>query len=391
MLTEEIRSQLKEGILPFWKGLKDEEFGGFYGFVGHDLKVDKKYDKGVILHSRILWFFSNCYLVLKNKDDLAYADHAYAYIKEHCIDKENGGVYWSTTYDGKPSDTTKHTYNQAFAIYALSSYYDASKNEEALLLARELFELVEERCKDDYGYLEAFDRQFRPVDNSKLSENGVLADKTMNTLLHVFEAYTELYRVGKDEKAAAQMRWMLDIFVDKVFNREKKRLDVFFDSRMNSLIDLQSYGHDIEAAWLIDRGLAVLNDAAYDKKLIPVTRMLTETIYERAYANGCVLNECENGVVNKERIWWVQAESMVGFLNGYAECPEKTEYMDAVKKIWDYIKQYVIDKRENSEWFWALDENEKPAIAREIAGPWKCPYHNGRMCLELIRRNEVVK
>lgn len=391
MLTEEIKRQLSEGILPFWKGLKDEEFGGFYGFVGHDLKVDKQYDKGVILHSRILWFFSNCYLVLKNEDDLAYADHAYAYIKEHCMDRENGGVYWSTNYDGQPSDTTKHTYNQAFAIYALSSYYDASKNEEAIGLARELFELVEKRCKDAFGYLEAFDRQFRPVDNSKLSENGILADKTMNTLLHVFEAYTELYRVGGDEKAAEQMRWMLDIFADKVFNREKKRLDVFFDSRMNNLIDLQSYGHDIEAAWLMDRGLAVLNDAAYDKKILPITRILTETIYKRAYADGCVLNECENGVVNKERIWWVQAEAMVGFLNGYAECPEKNEYMEAVRKIWDYINGYVIDKRENSEWFWALDENEKPVAAREMAGPWKCPYHNGRMCLELIRRNEVVK
>lgn len=391
MLKDEIKRQLSEGILPFWKGLKDEKSGGFYGYVDQELKINKQYDKGVILNSRILWFFSNCYLDYKDEDDLAYARHAYLYMKEHCFDEENGGVYWSTTYDGKPSDTTKHTYNQAFAIYALSSYYDATKDEEALLLAKELFDLVEKYCKDDYGYLEAFDRRFLPVDNSKLSENGILADKTMNTLLHVFEAYTELYRVSGEEKAAVQMKWMLDIFVKKVFNREKKRLDVFFDSRMNNLIDLQSYGHDIEAAWLIDRGLSVLKDGEYNKKLLPVTRTLTETVYKRAYADGCVWNECENGVVDKERIWWVQAEAMVGFMNGYGECPKKTEYIEAVRKIWDYIKRCVIDRRKNSEWFWALDENEEPVASREMAGPWKCPYHNGRMCLELIRRNEIVE
>lgn len=391
MLIEEIKNHLTEGILPFWRGLKDEEYGGFYGFFSHDLVLDKTYDKGVILHSRILWFFSNCYLVLKNPDDLAYADHVFAYIKEHCFDTENGGVYWSTTYDGKPSDTTKHTYNQAFAIYALSSYYDASKREEALTLAKSLFELVEAKCKDEYGYLEAFDIAFRPVDNSKLSENGILAEKTMNTLLHVFEAYTELYRVSGDERAAAQMRWMLDIFADQVFNKEKSRLDVFFDSQMHNLIDLQSYGHDIEAAWLIDRGVQVLGDASYEKKMLPITKTLTETIYKRAFRDGCVLNECENGVVNTERIWWVQAESMVGFMNGYTESPEKTEYLEAVKQIWKYINEHVIDKRAGSEWFWALDENENPVTTREIAGPWKCPYHNGRMCLEMIRRNKLVE
>ena len=188
MFTSEIKEHLTKDIIPFWRGLKDVEYGGFYGYMGYDLGLDKKAVKGCILNSRILWFFSNAYLVLKEEELLADAGHAFRFLKDYCVDKENGGVYWSLAFDGKPEDTTKHTYNQAFAIYALSSYYDASGDEEALSLAWELYEIIESRCKDEYGYLEAFNVRFEPEDNDKLSENGVMAEKTMNTLLHVFEA-----------------------------------------------------------------------------------------------------------------------------------------------------------------------------------------------------------
>ena len=194
MFAEEIQSHLTQKIIPFWSGLKDEKYGGFYGYLGYDLTLNRQAVKGCILNSRILWFFSNACLLLGDDSLLADAKHAYEFLKEHCIDPENGGVYWSLTYDGRPEDTTKHTYNQAFAIYALSSYYDASKDAQALELALSLYQIVEQKCRDAYGYMEAFDIRFAPVENDKLSENGVMAEKTMNTLLHVFEAYTELYR-----------------------------------------------------------------------------------------------------------------------------------------------------------------------------------------------------
>ena len=196
MLKAEVKEHLKNDIIPFWQGMKDEVYGGFYGYLGFDLKLDKEAVKGCILNSRILWFFSNAYMILGEKSLLESARHAFLFLKEHCVDRQYGGVYWSLNYKGEPDDTTKHTYNQAFAIYALSSYYDASRDEEALEIAHSLYNLVETKCKDEYGYLEAFSRNFEPVDNDKLSENGVLAEKTMNTLLHVFEAYTELYRVA---------------------------------------------------------------------------------------------------------------------------------------------------------------------------------------------------
>lgn len=386
LLKSEVKNHLETKILPFWKNLRDMENGGFYGYVDFDLNIDKTAVKGCILHSRILWFFANAAMTLGDKTLLEYADHAYEFIKKCCIDETYGGIYWAVTYDGKIADDIKHTYNQAFAIYALSSYYDASGNKEALELAWKLYELIETRCKDSEGYLEAFDRNFEPVSNEKLSENGVMAEKTMNTLLHVFEAYTELYRVTKDEKVGENLRWILEIFADKVYNPKRHRQEVFFDAHWNTLIDLHSYGHDIETAWLIDRGCEVLGDQALSEKMQAITKDLTAEVYKTAFKDNSLLNECEKGVDDVSRRWWVQAETVVGFLNGYEKAPEHKEYLEAVFGQWDYIKTNLVDKREGSEWFWDLDENGVPATKKPIVEPWKCPYHNGRMCFEVIRR-----
>ena len=388
-LVNEMKEHVTGVLLPFWQKLKDEEYGGFYGYMDYDLSLDKRAVKGCILNSRILWFFSNAYLTLRDETVLPYAKHAFLFLRDHCMDRENGGVYWSLTFDGKPEDTTKHTYNQAFAIYALASYYDASGDRQALTLAKELFELIEEKCKDEYGYLEAFNVRFEPEDNDKLSENGVMAEKTMNTLLHVLEAYTELYRVMDDgtekERVAQALKYMLRLADEKVYNREAGRQEVFFDRTWHTLIDLYSYGHDIEASWLIDRALEVLGDASYTEKISSITRTIVKDIYKRAYVEHSLMNEAENGIDDTTRVWWVQAEAVVGFLNGYQKTPEHIEYLKAMEDIWEFIKAYLVDKREGSEWFWSLDENRKP-IEKPIVEPWKCPYHNGRMCFEVIRR-----
>lgn len=388
MMTSEIKEHLVKDIIPFWKSLRDNEFGGYYGWMDYQLKLDKKAVKGCILNNRITWFFSNAYTLLKDESLLAEAKHGFTFMKEHCIDREKGGVFWSMQYNGEPEDTTKHTYNQAFAIYALSSYYEASGDEEALEMAKELFRIIEENCTDEYGYKEAFDRNFQEIENDKLSENGIIAEKTMNTLLHVFEAYTELYRVSSMPEVKARLKWIMDTFADKVYNRELHRQEVFFDKTMNSIIDLHSYGHDIETAWLIDRGVEILGEKEYEEKMLPITKDLTAQIYKTAFNGHSLANECENGAVNTHRIWWVQAETVVGFLNGWQQDPAKTEYLDGAKAEWEFIKKYVIDKRSGSEWFWEVDEEGKPFEEKPIVEPWKCPYHNGRMCFEVIRRLE---
>ncbi|MBN2221345.1 MAG: AGE family epimerase/isomerase [Vallitaleaceae bacterium] len=390
MWNEEIKEHLENRIIPFWSNLQDREFGGYYGFMDTNLVLDKKAIKGCILNSRILWFFSNAYVLLQDKSLLEQANHAYEFLKSHCIDPEFAGVFWSLNYDGSIHEDIKHTYNQAFAIYALSSYYEASGDKSALELAFQLYEVIESKCKDEVGYLEAFSRNFEPIENDKLSENGIIAEKTMNTLLHVFEAYTELYRISKEEKVAKNLEFMLDLFMNKVYNPTLERQEVFFDAQMNSLIDLHSYGHDIETAWLIDRGCEVLGKEKYRNQAEKITKALTKKIYERAYVKHSLLNECEKGKDDTKRVWWVQAEAVVGFLNGFEKDRTKTEYFEAAKEIWTFIKEKQVDSREGSEWFSEVDENGVADQNKPIVEPWKCPYHNGRMCIEVIRRMENV-
>lgn len=393
-MRDEVKEELQKDIIPFWKNLRDDEKGGYYGWLSYDLALDKKSEKGCILNSRITWFFSNAYTLLKEESLLEEAKHGYEFLIKHCVDKEYGGIFWSLNYDGTPLDTTKHTYNQAFCIYALASYYEASKDREALELAFNLFRLIEEKCTDEVGYLEAFTRNFKPESNEKLSENGVLADKTMNTLLHVFEAYTELYRVTgvlpewreEANEVRCRLAWMMDLFADKIYNPAKRRQEVFFDKDYNTILDLHSYGHDIETAWLIDRGVEVLGEEAYEEKMSPITQALTEQIYRVAFDGHSLANECDRGVVNENRIWWVQAETVVGFLNGYEKTPEHSEYRDAALAVWEFIKEHVVDQRFGSEWFWEVRADGTPIEGRPIVEPWKCPYHNGRMCIEVMKR-----
>ncbi len=385
-LYEEFKYHLCNKLIPFWKNLKDDEYGGFYGYMDSDLVLDKRAEKGCILNSRILWFFSNAYMTLKDESLKEYADHAYAFLTDHCLDKQNGGVFWSLDHKGEPLDTTKHTYNQAFAIYALSSYYDAFKNPEAIKLASDLFRLVENKCKDEVGYKEAQSKEFFAIENDKLSENGVMADRTMNTLLHVFEAYTEFFRVSRRNEVAERLKWILDTVGLKIFNPAKRRQEVFFDNNMESLIDLHSFGHDIETAWLVDRGTEVLGDDHYKKLMAPITNTLEAEIYDCAYYNHSLANESENGDVNEWRSWWVQAEAVVGFYNAWQKRPDEIKYREAALDIWEFIKTKLTDKRDGGEWFWRLDKDGKPDMEKPIVEPWKCPYHNGRLCIEMMKR-----
>lgn len=385
MLARECKKELTEHIIPFWDKLVDEENGGFYGYVGHDLAVDKSADKGVILHSRILWFYSNCYLVLKNPEYLKKAKHTYDFLVQSCVDRQNGGVYWMVTADGKVSDGMKHTYCQAFFIYALSSYYDASKDEDALILAKQIYDTVEQKCRDEVAYQEAFTSDWQLMENDALSENGLMADKTMNTTLHLIEAYTELYRVSNDKNVLRSLYFLMDIMQNKIYDEKGGKLMVFFDKQLNEIGDIYSYGHDIEATWLMDRACDVIGDEHLTKRVRAMNKVIAANIASRAFINGRLNNEVEKGVVNTLHIWWVQAEGVVGFYNAYQRYGD-AEYLDIARSLWEYIKEHIIDKREGGEWYSQLFDNEQPDTSKPTVDPWKCPYHNGRMCLEIISR-----
>lgn len=389
-IKQAAENMLNNVVIPFWTSLRDEEYGGFYGLVDFDLKVDRQAEKGCILNSRILWFFSEAAILTGREDLVDCARHAYHFFEKSCFDKENGGVFWSCDYKGRPLDTTKHTYNQGFAIYALSAYYRLTGELGALTRALELFHLIEGHCTDEIGYLEAFTVDWQPESNEKLSENGVLADKTMNTLLHVFEGYAGLYQASHDPAVGQAMRRILSIYANKIYSPVLHRQLVFFDREYNSIIDLYSYGHDIESSWLMDWGCDLLGDHTLSMAVHALNSDLAHSVYDQAYRDHSLLNECERGVDDTTRVWWVQAEAVLGFVNEYTKSGEE-KYAAAAADIWHYIEDKLVDKRPGGEWFWSVNAEGVPASRQPIVEPWKCPYHNGRMCMELIRRNPDVE
>ncbi len=390
MLADDCRKELTERIIPFWNKLRDDENGGFYGFVDNSLNVDKKADKGVILTSRILWFYSSCYRTLGDEYLLDNARHEYEFLKK-CVDPENGGVYWMMTYDGKPSDTMKHTYNQAFAIYALSTYFLASGDRTALDLALRLFNTVEEKCTDDVAYLEAMSADWKIIPNDALSENGLMADKTMNTVLHLIEAYTVLLEACDTAESACieeRLLFLLEITKQKIFNSEGNRLRVFFDRELNEIGDIHSYGHDIEASWLLDRACKVIGDKRLMAEWRFIDLRIAENIYNIAFENGSVNNERDKDKIDKKRIWWVQAESVVGFVNAYQNGGDE-KFLKAAEEVFHWIETKQTDKRTDSEWWGEVTFEGEPMQTVDMVNPWKCPYHNGRMCMEVINRFDV--
>ena len=382
-LISSAANELTAHILPFWMGLKDDVHGGFVGRVDYDLTRHPEAVKGCILNSRILWFFSECYMTLRDETLRPYIAQAYDMLCR-MTDDAHGGVYWALNADGSVADSTKHTYNQAFAIYALSACWRATGVPDALSRAKAIFELIECRCRDAGGYLEAFSADFKPVSNEKLSENGVMASRTMNTLLHVLEGYTGLYRADRDPDVRARLLGILDIWERHIYNPERRRQEVFFDHDYRSLIDLTSFGHDIETSWLMDRTLELLDEPALTARVRPKLLAMAANTYEQAMSDHGFANESENGVIDQSRIWWVQAEALMGFLNAWEKTGE-ARYLDAVHAQWRYIRDVLVDRRPGSEWYWYTREDGTPGADRPIVEPWKCPYHNGRMILELIR------
>lgn len=385
-LAEEAQLELHDHLLPFWCRLRDEAYGGYYGVVDFGLNVDRQADKGGIVAARLLWTFAAAYRVTGNALYLEHAQHAYQFVVEHVIDAEFGGLYWLLDYRGEPKDTRKHVYTQSFGIYALSEYYRATGHREALEHAKQLYELVETTGYDKQhaAYKEEFSREWQERPNEMLSGGGVLADITTNTHLHVLEAYTNLYRVWPDEGLKGRLEQLVTTFYDKIYDADTKFLRVFFNKQWRSLIDYESYGHDIEASWLIDDALKVLHDESPH-----VVQMVIDIAYNIAQAaiaeDGSVVNERVKGNVDETRIWWVQAEAIVGFLNAYERTGDE-RFVQWTERVWAYTKRYVIDKREGGEWYSQVEPDGTPRPDRNIADPWKANYHNARSCLELIER-----
>ena len=397
ILKREVQEVLQKNILPFWLKMQDMENGGYYGQMKGDGTIVKDANKGGILNARILWSFSAAYRVLGNPEYLQAATRAKDYFVEHFIDPIYGGTYWELDYKGNPLDTKKQFYAIGFAIYGLSEYARATGDREALNLALSLFNVIEEHSLDQVynGYIEACTREWGTIADMRLSELDANYPKSQNTHLHIIEPYTNLYQCMKELPEAPDemrhvecaLRNLIDIFCDHILNPHTSHLDLFFENDWTrGAGHLESYGHDIECSWLMHEAALVLADEEVLRKVEPIVRRVAKASEKGLNADGSMTHEAnlDTGYVDADRHWWVQAEAVVGFYNIYQYFHDE-DAMEKTLACWQYIKENLIDE-ELGEWFWSRDPEGNINRHDDHAGFWKCPYHNSRMCLELLQR-----
>ena len=406
-LKKQFRDCLENNILNYWiTKVTDHEHGGYYGCVdGHD-NVHPEAEKGAILNARILWAFAASYRVLRKAEYLKAAERARDYIFDHFLDKEEGGVYWSVDSEGNVLDDKKQTYAIGFTIYGMSELARANGDRKALDCAIALYHDIEGHAFDsrNNGYIEALTRNWKPIADMRLSDKDENGSRTMNTHLHIIEPYTNLLRVLKGDHPAAlvltdeertvlrndverSVRNLLDIFTDKILNKETYHLDLFFNDEWQGKRNIQSFGHDIEASWLLHETALVLGDRETLERIEPLVRYIASAADEGLQPDGSTIYEkwLDDGREDRQRQWWVMCESVIGHANLY-EHFGSAQALGKCIRAWEYIQKYLIDK-ENGEWHWARLDDGSINYDDDKAGFWKCPYHNSRMCLEIMQRD----
>ena len=395
-------TELHDDILSFWIKYGIEKEGhGFYGAV--DLKGNPVLEapKSCVLNARILWTFSEAAILFNNKQYADIADKAFQVLKDDFADKKYGGYFMSIDAQNQPLDTIKHTYAQAFVLYALSKYYEFRPSSELLTEITDYFGFLEEKTKDprNPGYFEAFTREWQLYSENRMADNN--EPRSMNTHLHILEAYAAYYKVSENELAGKRLRELLQLFIEKII-RLSGHLGIFFNEQFeeaDSSKGICSFGHDIEASWLLWEAAEILNDPQIIVQMKPLSVKMLDAV-DRVGVDkdgGLFLESTRFGShLRTNKHWWPQAETLVAFMNGFELTSDK-KYWEKLKLSWNFIDNHVID-HENGEWFTKVNrlgvpyltepENDPSPYYRNDwkIDPWKCPYHNGRAMMELIKR-----
>ena len=408
-LAGQVRKELIENILPFWMEKMCTPSGGFLGRISGEGQQDTSAPVGGIMTARVLWTFASAYRVLREEGSAApevlqgYIDmalRAKRLIIDRFYDKEYGGTFWALDADLSPADTKKQIYAIAFAIYGLAELHRACGDSEALEYAVKLFHSIEEHSFDSAqdGYFEAFTRDWKPIEDMRLSDKDANESKTMNTHLHVLEAYTCLFLVWKDPLLESRLRGLILVFEKYILDSDG-HLKLFFDDSWNCGYGIVSYGHDIEASWLLHEAALVLGEADVLARVEALVQKIVKAASEGFTPEGGMIYEKTEGgahegrsespedtcvEVDADRHWWVQAESVVGYFNLWEHFGQQDGLENAIM-CWEFIKNNIIDK-DGGEWFWSLRADGSVNREDDKAGFWKCPYHNGRMCMEVMER-----
>jgi mannobiose 2-epimerase len=388
-LRERVELELRGDILPFWlKYAVDDEYGGFRGQIANDLTIDPLAHKGLILNARILWTFAKAYKVYGEEVYRLTARRAYEYLRQFFWDAEFGGVYWMVDHLGNPVETKKRIYGQAFTVYALAEYAAASSEKEPLEKAIALHRMIEDVSHDgdNGGYFETYERDWKLAGEQRLSEVDMDEKKSMNTHLHLLEAYANLLRIWNDDTLRERLRELLRIFLDHIIDPETRHFRMFFDEAWHDHSDRFSYGHDIEGSWLICEAAEILGDRAILEETRTAAVSMAQAVYEQALDKdgGLFYEGRGKEIIDTDKQWWPQAEAVVGFRNAY-EISGKDYFLRASEKSWEFIERYIVD-RQHGEWYWLVSSDGTPSNDMYKVDPWKCPYHNSRTCFEVMER-----
>ncbi len=386
LLVEEVTKDLKENILPFWEKNAPDPREGFYGTILNDGTPQLDAPKGGVLNARILWTFSKAYQLFGNEEYKRMADRAQEYFIKYFIDHKYGGTFWSLHADDTPNITDKQTYGIVYGIYGLAQHYQATKNKKSLHQAITLYKILEKHAYDavNGGYIESFTQDWQVPVQYGYDGKGI-APKTMNTHLHVLEAYTLLYQVWPNQQLKKQLKNLINIFLNEIIDRQRWHQRLFLTMDWKNLENIDSYGHDMELSWLLLEAAEVLDEEGIIEEVLSVVLKLVDTQMSEGWAKeGAMLYERNNGEIKGGLEWWPQAESVIAFYNAW-QISNDEKYLDAAIKTWKWIESHLIDK-EYGEWFSGLLPDGTPDRSRPKADLWKCPYHNSRMGFELFNR-----
>ncbi|MEN1785210.1 MAG: AGE family epimerase/isomerase [Bacteroidota bacterium] len=384
--SKEMEAELVN-ILQYWTNhAVDEEHGGFFGKIDNNNTVHKRAPKNAILSSRLLWTFAKACNFYEDRSYDGPCLRAFEYLYDNFKDPYYGGLYWEVDFEGQPVDKRKQVYAQAFAIYALSEYYKYSKNPDAAVWANNLFDLIETYSRDQKtgGYWEAFNEKWGPSEDMRLSEKDLNAPKTANTHLHILEAYTTYYEVNRSKRVRDAIQYLIELFLKEFFDGNN-HLKLFFSKDWKSLSHEISYGHDIEAAWLLLVAARTIEDDDLIESTEECLKEVAKTFINEALDKDFGVINAKDAETNKtdpDRHWWAQAEAIVGLLYNWT-ITNDSNYFRISEQIWAFIATFIID-RKNGEWFFRVDRAGTPYGSENKIGPWKCPYHNTRALMEAI-------